>query len=242
MKIYSESHVGVIRTENQDRVWSGMLTDNACAIVLCDGMGGENAGSYASETAINIITEKLKSTFSESMNRNAIRNLLITSVTAANTAVHEIASTDEAKRGMGTTCVAMIVFEERAHIINVGDSRAYRIYDDCIMQITKDHTFIRHLLESGKITEDEAKKHPDRNCITRAVGAEATITPDYFELDLGENDIILLCSDGLSSYGDDGEIADIALSNPINKVCGKLIEYANQNGGKDNVTVGVYTR
>ena len=140
---------------------------------------------------------------------------------------------------MGTTCVAAIVYNERAYIINVGDSRAYHIFEDNIQQITKDHTQIRRLIERGQITEEEGKTHPQRNCITRAVGASRDITPDYFEIDMESGDILLLCSDGLHSYGDDGEIAGIIINNPLHKSCDLLIDYTLNNGGRDNVTVAV---
>ena len=135
--------------------------------------------------------------------------------------------------------MAAVIYNQRAYIINVGDSRAYHIFDDNMQQITKDHTYIRRLIERGEITEEAAKTHPERNKITRAVGAERTITPDYFELDLEEGHILLFCSDGLSSYGDDGEIAEIVVNNPINKGCDLLIDYALRNGGRDNVTVAL---
>lgn len=241
MKYYSKSDIGLTRAENQDRVWIGTLGENeeAVALVVCDGMGGENAGSFASQMAIDLISERIKNGFRSSNNRNFIRNLLITSVTAANSLVYDRARTDKDKLGMGTTCVAAIVYNQRAYIINVGDSRAYHIFDDNIQQITKDHTQIRRLIEKGEITEEESKTHPQRNCITRAVGASRDITPDYFELDMEENDILMLCSDGLHSYGDDGEIAGIIINNPLHKCCDMLINYVLNNGGRDNITVAL---
>lgn len=241
MKYFSKTDIGLARAENQDRVWTGTLGENdeAVAIVVCDGMGGENAGSFASQMAIDLISERIKNGFRSSNNRNFIRNLLITSVTAANSLVYDRARSDEDKRGMGTTCVAAIVYNERAYIINVGDSRAYHIFEDNIQQITKDHTQIRRLIEKGQITEEQSKTHPQRNCITRAVGASRDITPDYFELDMESGDILLLCSDGLHSYGDDGEIAGIIINNPLHKCCDLLIDYTLNNGARDNVTVAV---
>ena len=239
MKVYSKSDIGKKRSENQDRVWSAMLDAGAAAIVLCDGMGGENAGSFASETTVNFISERIKRGFRADLNRNSIRNLLITSVTAANNLVYDLAEFDDEMLGMGTTCVAVIVFEQRAYIINVGDSRVYHVFGDNIQQITKDHSYINKLIEDGQITEEESKTHPKRNCLTRAVGAESALTPDYFELDLEEDSILMLCSDGLHAYGEDINIAEIIVNNPINKVCDKLVEYALKNGGRDNITVAI---
>ncbi|MCH5199786.1 MAG: Stp1/IreP family PP2C-type Ser/Thr phosphatase [Oscillospiraceae bacterium] len=241
MKHFSKSDIGLVRTENQDRVWTGFLGENeeAAALVVCDGMGGENAGSCASQMTLDLMRERLESGFRPSNNRNFIRNLLITSVTAANSLVFDRARMEPDKQGMGTTCVAAIVCDERAYIINVGDSRCYHIFDESIQQITKDHTVIRKLIERGEITEEESKTHPRRNSITRAVGAAREITPDYFEIDLEQGNCLLLCSDGLHSYGDDAEIAGIIVNNPIQKCCDLLIDYALANGGRDNATVAL---
>ena len=241
MKYFSKSDIGLVRTENQDRVWTGALGENeeAVALVVCDGMGGENAGSCASQMTLDLMQERLQSGFRPSNNRNFIRNLLITSVTAANSLVFDRSRTEPDKSGMGTTCVAAVVCDHRAYIINVGDSRCYHIFDESIQQITKDHTVIRRLIERGEITEEESKTHPRRNSITRAVGAAREITPDYFEIDLEQGHCLLLCSDGLHSYGDDAEIAGIIVNNPIQKCCDLLIDYALANGGRDNTTVAL---
>jgi protein phosphatase len=142
-------------------------------------------------------------------------------------------------KGMGTTCVCAIAAGLRAYVINVGDSRAYHIVDNSIQQITKDHTYVRTLLEDGTITENEIKLHPQRHCLVQAIGIEPFVTPDYFELELYGNSILLLCSDGLHGYGTDENIATIVLSNPLSKICDKLVDYALGNGGLDNVTVSI---
>lgn len=241
MKVYSKTHIGLKRSENQDRIWTGIVgeEEKAYVVILCDGMGGENAGSFASQMAVDVISQRISDGFRPNISRNFTRNLLITSVIAANSLVYDKAKTDSDKTGMGTTCVAAIVFNERAYIINVGDSRAYHIFDNKIQQITKDHTYIRRLIEKGEITEAESKTHPDRNCITRAIGAERNITPDYFELDLEKDHVLLFCSDGLHAYGKDDEIADIVINNPASQSCDLLVDYALQNGGRDNVSVGL---
>jgi protein phosphatase len=189
--------------------------------------------------SVDFVTERFRQGFREDVNRNTIRNLMITSLIAANALVYDEAFSDVNKHGMGTTCVSTIVHNERAYIINVGDSRAYHIFGDNIQQITKDHTYIRALLDEGEITPEEAKIHPNRNAITRAIGAEAGITPDYFEIDLHKDSILLLCSDGLHSYGNDVEIAEIIVNNPLNKACDLLVDYALDRGGADNITVGL---
>lgn len=243
MKVYSKTDIGLQREENQDTVWAEMLGDTACAAVLCDGMGGEKAGGLASRMAVDIISKRIMESFSEMMNKNSVRNLLITAVSAANSIVYDTAQQEADKSVMGTTCVAAIVFGGCAYIVNVGDSRAYHLFtsgeDECIRQITRDHSHVRELVERGEITEEQAKTHPKRNKITRAIGAESTVTPDYFELQLGEGDTLLLCSDGLSAYGDDMDILDICFEVKQEDCAEALVRYANNNGGHDNVSVAL---
>ena len=243
MKIFSKTDIGLLRDENQDCVWSAALSDNSCAAVLCDGMGGEAHGGVASQLAVDVISRRISENFTEYMSRNTVRNLLITAVSAANSIVYDAALKEPAGTVMGTTCVAAIVSGGRAYIVNVGDSRAYQLFtdgdDECIRQITKDHSHVRELVERGQITAEQARVHPERNKITRAIGAEEEITPDYFELNLNKGDMLLLCSDGLSSYGDDLDILDICFDNEPQDCCGALVNYANANGGHDNVSVAL---
>ena len=242
MNIYTKTDIGLVRTENQDSVWGEMLSDTACAAVLCDGMGGESEGGLASTIAVDVVSNRIKENFNEMMNRNSVRNLLITSVIAANSFVWDTART-KVHEVMGTTCVAAIVFGGMAYIVNVGDSRAYHLFsdgeDECIRQITKDHTHVQDLLDRGEITEDVMKTHPERHKITRAIGAEESVTPDYFELPLRTGDKILMCSDGLSAYGDDMDILDICFDSKTDECCENLIRYALKNGGHDNVSVAL---
>jgi protein phosphatase len=234
MMFFSKTDIGKKRAENQDRVWAGTL-----AVVLCDGMGGENAGSRASQMTVDFISERLLSGFRDDIERKSVRNLVLSSLVTANTLVFEEALADPAKHGMGTTCVCAVVHNERAYIANVGDSRAYHIFDDGIQQLTKDHTYVRVLLEEGKITAAEARVHPGRNAITKAIGAESSLTPDWFEIDLHKDSILLLCSDGLHAYEDDAAIAEIVIANPKNKACDLLIDYALAKGGNDNITAAL---
>ena len=253
MKIFSKTDIGLLRDENQDCVWSASLSDGACAAVLCDGMGGEAHGGLASRIAVDVISKRILGTFSEMMNRNSVRNLLITAVSAANSSVVDAARKQPEGAVMGTTWEEnlnymryyklLTFFFCRAYIVNVGDSRGYHLFtsedSECIQQVTKDHSHVRDLIDRGEITEEQAKLHPDRNKITRAIGAEEMVTPDYFELDLADGDMILLCSDGLSSYGDDMDILDICFEYPTEEICDKLVDYANGNGGHDNISVAL---
>lgn len=241
MEIYTKTDIGLERMENQDCVWGDMLQGGACAAVLCDGMGGESDGGLASRLTVDIISKRIKESFSENMSKNSIRNLLITSVIAANSIVYEESLKRSVHAVMGTTCVGAIVAGGRAYIVNVGDSRAYEVFstetDDCIRQITKDHSRVQELVDKGRIPPEEAKNHPDTNIITRAVGVDGDVTPDFFEVELAAGQKLLLCSDGLSTYGDDFDIMDICIYSAPNEVCDKLIDYANANGGHDNASV-----
>lgn len=242
MNVYTKTDIGLIRTENQDNVWGETLSQDACAAVLCDGMGGESEGGLASRIAVDVISGRIKENFSENMSRNSIRNMLITASVAANSMVWET-SRKQIHDIMGTTCVCCVLYKETAHILNIGDSRGYHLFtrgaDECIQQITKDHSPVQELLDKGKITPDQAKIHPDRNKITRAIGAESSVTPDYFELPLKKGDMILLCSDGLSSYGDDTKILEICFDSKPRDCCSNLVQYANEQGGHDNVSVAL---
>lgn len=242
LKIFSETDIGLERTENQDCVWGEMISENVCAAVLCDGMGGESEGGLASRMTCEIISERIRKNFNENMGSNSIRNLMVTAVVAANTNVWDTSQL-KVHEVMGTTCVVAIVSHGVAHILNIGDSRAYHLFtdgdDECIRQITKDHSHVQELVERGEITEEQAKTHPKRNKITRAIGAEENVLPDYFELPLNDGDMILMCSDGLSSYGDDMDILDICFDSKCEECCDNLVRYANSNGGKDNVSVAL---
>lgn len=137
MKAYAKTDIGNCREENQDSYWIGELGYDAIAIILCDGMGGQNAGGCASTTTVDFIKDRLIKGFRHDITRNQIRNLLITSVTAANSVVYDMANANPEKAGMGTTCVAGIIFNERAYLINVGDSRCYFFFDDNMQQVTR---------------------------------------------------------------------------------------------------------
>ncbi|MGN1110362.1 MAG: protein phosphatase 2C domain-containing protein [Oscillospiraceae bacterium] len=242
MKIFTKTDIGLERTENQDCVWGEMLSKNACAAVLCDGMGGENDGGLASRLAVDIISKRIKENFNEKMSANSVRNLLVTASVAANNVVWDTSRLEN--RGvMGTTCVIAIVFGGMAYIINIGDSRAYHLFvegdDECIRQITKDHSHVQELVDRGEITEEQARTHPKRNKITRAIGAELGVVPDYFELPLNDGDMLLMCSDGLYAYGDGTDLLEICFDNKVGDCCDKLIKYANACGGKDNISVAL---
>ncbi|HCH28752.1 MAG TPA: Stp1/IreP family PP2C-type Ser/Thr phosphatase [Ruminococcaceae bacterium] len=240
MLIFSKSDRGLKRDENQDSFYTGFLSDNSAFAVVCDGMGGVGGGSVASSVAVEEIVKYINNSYSRKMNRNSVLSLMKNALISANMKVYEMSKETSELSGMGTTAVILIVRNSFALVCHVGDSRAYLI-NDKITQITRDHSVVQDLLENGKLTPDEAKAHPRKNVITRALGAEKEVVPDLTELPIEVGDTVLVCSDGLTNFVDEDDIADIFENNDISAVAGKLVDTANQNGGGDNITVVTVT-
>lgn len=236
MTVISESNIGLSRKENQDRVCTAAINENTVLAVVCDGMGGQNAGSEASGKASQIIFDRITKVFRSDFDTKSIRNLLLSSVTTANSVIYDMAASSSEMIGMGTTCVIALVSDNILYAVNVGDSRLYVINHE-IRQISKDHTIVMHMYEKGEITKEQLKNHPQRNYITKAVGVSNIIEPDYFEIELSENSSVLLCTDGLSNYCDEADIFQIAKKYEFDDVPKELISLALSNGGNDNITV-----
>ncbi len=237
MKVYSNSDIGLKRTMNQDAFVAGEFQNGAAFAVVCDGMGGANAGNIASEAAAKIISDYIIKSYSPKMNTNSVEKLLRAAIDSANTEVYELAKSDPSYHGMGTTAVAAIVCDNLAHIVHVGDSRAYLCTADMLEQMTVDHSMVQTMLERGEISEDEAKSHPKKNIITRAIGAERTVFSDYSIAIKPENNILLLCTDGLTNFVSEETIFEILKNNIPEVATDKLVSLANEGGGGDNVTV-----
>lgn len=236
MKIIAKTDIGIIRENNQDSYAVGELSGGASYAIVCDGMGGAAEGAVASSVAVSTIREKLSKSYSSGMSDISIRSLLITAVENANKAVYDLSLTDEKYDGMGTTVVAAIVRNEFVYLVHAGDSRAYLIHDGEIRRLTKDHSIVQNMLEKGEITSEEAFNHPDKHIITRALGVDESIRVDFAQEDF-ENDILLLCSDGLTNYVHDEEIRDILSNSVDEESIKKLVDKANYYGGGDNITV-----
>lgn len=227
------------RNENQDRVYTEFLGENVSVAIVCDGMGGASSGGVASQLAIDSIVKRVKENFRNDMSENSIRNMMLTSVHYANTVVYESSKADIEKNGMGTTVVAALIVNKKIYVVSVGDSRAYLLNKEGIKQITTDHTYVEMLYRNGEITAEERETHELRNVITRAVGVEADVDVDYFELEEYGNFSVLLCSDGLSKYCNKEMIYDTVFEKDLDLAVDKLIDYANESGGKDNITVAI---
>ena len=238
MRFKYGSDIGLRREENQDAVRCEYFGHNVLAVV-CDGMGGERAGREASQIAIDEFYQRFSNGYSESLDADGIRKLMISAVSAANSVIYTKARLNFKNFGMGTTCVAAFVTADKAFIANVGDSRAYLITDTGIHRITTDHNVPALLFEQGKITEEEMVDHPQRHMLVRAVGVEKTVLTDTFTLDYKDKIHLLLCSDGLSGYCTDEEIYGVISESELDGMADGLIELANGKGGRDNVTVAI---
>lgn len=240
MKIFSKTDKGKVRADNQDAFFAGRISDSAVFAVVCDGMGGANAGSVASENAVRHISEYIIKSYRNEMSADELETLVRNAVISANIELYDMSVNDPLLSGMGTTAVIALVKDGETVIANVGDSRIYLVNEE-IRQLTRDHSVVQSLIESGKITPEDAKVHPRKNVITRAIAAEENITPDSAVIKLNYGDSLLLCTDGLSNYLDDGDILNIFKNTDISAVPEALIERANSNGGGDNITVVTLT-
>lgn len=236
MKISAKTDVGKVRSNNQDSYAAGDLTSEVSWAVVCDGMGGANGGNIASEAAVKVISDKLTSGYHVGMNDNSVKNLLISSVDA-NITLYSMANNNEELSGMGTTVVLAVRSTDTLYISNVGDSRIYIVSDSGITQVTTDHSVVQMMVDNGEITPEEAKEHPKKNVITRALGVDPEVRIDYSQEQLNEDDLVLLCTDGLTNYVDDEVILEVCKTEDRYKIADKLVELANENGGGDNITV-----
>ncbi|QEY35898.1 Stp1/IreP family PP2C-type Ser/Thr phosphatase [Caproiciproducens galactitolivorans] len=237
MKIYSKSDIGLIRQTNQDACKSGIFPDGAAWAVVCDGMGGVNGGNIASSIAVDCISDQMQSSYTPGMSDNAIKDLITTAIYNANLTIHEKAKGDAELNGMGTTVVAAILSNGLAHIAHAGDSRAYLLGKDGIKQLTVDHSMVQEMVNNGDLTEQQAKIHPQKNIITRALGVEPSILIDYCEKEFLAGDLLLICTDGLTNYVDAEQIYQLSGTMNAESLTEKLVMLAKDCGGGDNITV-----
>ena len=235
MKLFGKTDIGLARENNQDAFSFGSFDDGNCWAVVCDGMGGVSGGQIASAICVEKVSEAIKRSYRDNMTLSSAKNLLTTAINAANSAIFKQAQENIELKGMGTTVVAALVLGKLCVIAHIGDSRAY-ILNDEIKAITKDHSFVQLLVDTGKITEEEARVHPDRNVITRAVGIEHVVDVEIDVIDINDSDKLLICTDGLNGYVSDADILKV-VNEYGDSSTEKLVETANNAGGRDNVTV-----
>ncbi len=237
MKIVAKTDRGIVRKDNQDSFAAGELPGGVAWAVVCDGMGGAAGGSVASQTAVKMISEKIASKYQHGMSDNSIKNLLTSVIENANSSIYEMSCAVDTLNGMGTTVVVAIVKENELYLAHAGDSRAYRVNDSGIQQLTRDHSIVQDMVEHGELTEEQAKDHPRKNIITRALGVSSDIESDYYQETLDEGDVIIICTDGLTNYVETDDIYNATRDNHYYEFADRLIALANENGGGDNITV-----
>mgnify|MGYP004537592265 CR=1 FL=1 len=236
MRACGKTDVGLRRHENQD-IFSLEQMNGYLAAVVCDGMGGVEGGQIASTLAGKTFMDELRTLLRENMTAEQLRELSSFCIAQANSAVHRRSLEDPSCHGMGTTLVSAVATEQTAVICNIGDSRAYLIRGGGIARITHDHSVVQTLVENGNITAEEARTHPNRNLITRALGPEENARCDAFEVSFTHGDRLLLCTDGLVVTATDTEICRaVCMGRNADESLQNLIALAKAQGAPDNVT------
>lgn len=234
IRSYALTDIGQKRQLNQDYIYRsetpvGNLPN---VFIVADGMGGHNAGDYASRLAVETVVEEIGASFE----KNAVK-ILNNAIRRANEQLRKRAREDKALSGMGTTIVAATCIGRYLEVANVGDSRLY-VISDKIRQITEDHSLVEEMVRMGGLDKEAARNHPDKNIITRAVGARRDVEVDFFNVELQTGDLVLLCSDGLTNMVDDEMICRILKGDGnLEDRVEELMKTANENGGKDNISV-----
>ncbi|MBR4529338.1 MAG: Stp1/IreP family PP2C-type Ser/Thr phosphatase [Lachnospiraceae bacterium] len=235
LKAFSITDIGRKRKLNQDYVYTSLerVGNLSNVFIVADGMGGHKAGDYASRFTVETVVEEIAASYEQNP-----EIIIGDAIEAANRKLRIKAAEDERLFGMGTTFVAATVLGQNLKVANVGDSRAYHISRGLIRQITRDHSLVEEMVRMGGIDRETARRHVDKNIITRAVGATETVDVDFFDVKLSNGDILLMCSDGLTNMVSDEDILAIVLGGgELSERAGKLIDTANENGGRDNIAV-----
>ena len=238
MKAFGITDKGKVRQINQDSFLFDIEEERDRAVaVLCDGMGGERAGEVASELAASSFMEHALKAFASAETSLAV-DIARESAAWANLHVFDKANRGSDYSGMGTTLVAAVINGHDAAVVNVGDSRCYWLAEGQLQQVTRDHSWVQDMVDQGVLTSDEARSHPRKNLITRAVGHQRRIRSDIFCIDLRRGDVLLFCSDGLSNVVSEEEIAGCLLDGgELPQQCRQLVQTALDRGAPDNVTV-----
>lgn len=235
-RIQGATHKGQVRQHNEDRYAGSMLGDGYGYALVCDGMGGESGGGIASTLACGEIRRTLDGSYRPEMDEKSVYMILETAIANANAAVYAKASGDSSLTGMGTTASLAVLCDGSCFLANVGDSRVYLLHGDKLTQLTVDHTHVQTLIDQGEITPEEAKSHPQRHYLTKAVGVMPYVTPYFYQEKLAEGDLLLLCSDGLHSLVEGEVMASLLRRIATGEDCQILIDEANRLGGNDNIT------
>ena len=241
MKLFGVTDVGRHRKDNQDSWAFRELGDQAALLVVCDGMGGAHAGSVASSAAVEAFTAAVEEQFAHGAPKDDPGwwdDILSVACDRAHRQVYELSRTDPEYEGMGTTLVAALAMPGESHVVNVGDSRCYLIEHELIRQVTVDHSLVQLLVDRGEITAEEARVHPRKNLITRAVGVDSEVVCDLLRIETGPGSRLLLCSDGLTNVLTDQVLLQVSRNEADpEELCRSLLSMTLEQGAPDNVTV-----
>ncbi len=231
---------GAVRVQNQDSYYLKSLGDDLALAVVCDGMGGARAGNVASTLAVETASAYFETLTNEEL-LQGVQEHMIRAAKLANRAVLHRAGEDADCRGMGTTMVAAVVCGQKAHILNIGDSRAYHIGGEGIHKVSRDHSVVEDMIYRGELTPEAARLHPQKNLITRCLGSELEAKPDLYEIELKQGEFLLLCTDGLSNTLTDQELLYEALYGGTGEsCCRRMLDVALSKGATDNVTAVLF--
>ena len=236
MQCFAKSDRGAVRKENQDRAAGARIRRKGCVVgVVCDGMGGAKGGREASQGACNVIENFFQEQYAQ-CGAGQEEPFLKKALLYANRFVFQKAAHEEALAGMGTTAVCALVRSGNVYLCHAGDSRAYLIRDGKLTQLTHDHSYVQELVDCGTITEEEAEHHPQKNIITKALGVDYRLEPEFTAAKLKREDRLLLCTDGLTNMVPVEEMEELLAQGTFYDLPDRLIEAANAHGGSDNIT------
>lgn len=241
MKFGVKSDKGLVRERNEDCF--NIITGNAgipVSFIIADGMGGHNSGDIASKMAVDSVSEGILKSVENLADENRILETIQNIMADANAGIFSVARELESLLGMGTTLIIAVVFNKKLFIGHIGDSRVYLIRRGRMTQITTDHSFVEELVQSGSLTREEAQNHPKKHVITRALGCAEYVQVDTLVCDMDDDDIFILCTDGLTKMLHEDEIKQIiedGITHEPEFICNELVRMANEKGGEDNITV-----
>lgn len=244
MVFSAKTDTGYMRAHNEDCLGSYVSKDGKTTfLIVADGMGGMNAGEVASKIQVELFLKKVSELDCSGWDDDRLAAVAENAIKEANAVIYQEALKDPDRYGMGTTAVICIVHEDKLITANVGDSRAYISTKSELIRVSRDHSYVEDLVQQGAISSIQARKHPDRNIITRAVGCMEHIEVDIFVNDFGKDSVLLMCSDGLNNMVEDDYLQRIIRRNKnMDKLADRLISVAKKNGGADNITVIVARR
>ena len=238
MRVFTKTDIGKVRSMNQDSFLVSEKENGLKIYILADGMGGYKGGEIASKVAITAVYKFITEKFEEiSKDKDSILDLLEDAIAFANSAIYEESEQDEELQDMGTTLEVLLIYKNKVYIGHIGDSRIYRIRKNNMKKITTDHSYVEKLIQDGEITREESYNHPKKNLLIKALGTDEEVEPDLIYTVLSKNDILIICSDGLTNMISEEEIFKIVRETNSENVVEVLVEEANEAGGLDNITV-----